>query len=113
MKNKQKAEEKVQKEREKLAEKERERNLTEERLNSTKPLDDLKEREAELRQQKAEEQAIIEATDTSPSERQAAEARMEKINEDLNRLQPQIAEREEAMPLRERVKEIFKKMALP
>jgi len=78
-------------------------------LNSTKPLDDLNEREAKLRQQNAEDQAIMEATDMSPSDRQAAEARVEERNEELARLQTQIAEREDAMPLRERIKEIFKK----
>jgi len=108
-KNKQKAEEKAQKERAKLDEMVKKRNLMEERLNSTKPLDDLNEQEAELRQQNAEDQAIIDATDTSSSDRQAAEARVEERNEELARLQTQIAEREEAMPLRERIKEIFKK----
>jgi len=85
------------------------RNLIEERLNSTKPLDDLNERESELRQQNAENQAIIDATETSPSEREAAEARVAERNEELARLQTQIGEREAAMPLRERIKEIFKK----
>ena len=101
--------EKVQKERAKLDEIVKKRNLLQERLNSTKPLDDLNERKAELRQQNAEDQAIIDAEDASPSERQAAEARVEERNEELARLQTQITEREEAMPLRERVKEIFKK----
>jgi len=36
----------------------------EERLNSTKPLDELKERESELRQKNAEDLEIIDATDT-------------------------------------------------
>ena len=52
---------------------------------------------------------IIDATDTSPSDREAAEARVEERNEELVPLQTQIAEREDAMPLRERIKEIFKK----
>jgi len=95
-KNKQKADEKVSRERAKLDELVKKRNLIEERLYSTKPLDDLNEREAD-------------ALETSPSDRQAAEARVEERNEELARLQPQIAEREEAMPLRERIKEIFKK----
>ena len=81
----------------------------EERLNSTKPLHVLNERKSELRQQNAEDQAIIDATDTSPPDRTAAEARVEERNEELARLKTQIAEREGAMPLRERVKEIFKK----
>ena len=57
-KNKEKAQRKVDRERAKLAEKERERNLIEERLNSTNPLDDLKERESELKRQNEEDQAI-------------------------------------------------------
>jgi len=108
-KNKQKAEEKVSIERAKLDKIVKKRNIIEERLYSTKPLDDLNEREAELRQQNAEDQAIIDATDTSSSDRQAAEARVEERNKELVRLQTQIAEREEAMPLCERIKEIFKK----
>ena len=108
-KNNQKVQEKVQKERAKLDEIVKKRNLIEERLNTTKPLDDLNERETELRQQNDEDQTIIDATDTSPSEKEAARDRIEERNEELARLQTQIVEREEAMPLRERVKEIFKK----
>ena len=108
-KNKQKVQEKVQKERAKLDEMVKKRNLMEERLNSTKPLDDLNQRETELRQQNDEDQAIVDATDTSPSEKEAARDRIEERIEELARLQTQIAEREEAMPLRERVKEILKK----
>ena len=108
-KNKQKVQEKVQKERAKLDEIVKKRNLIEERLNSTKPLDDLNERETELRQQNDEDQAIIDATDTSTSVKEAARDRIEERIQELARLQTQIAEREEAMPLRERVKEIFKK----
>ena len=46
---------------------------------------------------------------TSPSDKEAAEQRVAARNEELARLQTQIAEREAAMPLRERVKEVFKK----
>ena len=95
--------------REKIAAKESERNLMEERLNDTKTLDDLKEQEAELQHQNEEDQAIIDNADTSPSDRLAAEGRVEERQEELARLQTQIDERERALPLRERVKEIFKK----
>jgi len=81
----------------------------EERLNSTKPLDDLKELESELQRQKAEDQAIIQDENASPSVKEAARVRVEEINEELTRLQTQIAERERTRPLLERVKEIFKK----
>ena len=108
-KNKKKAEDVAARERAKIDELVKKRNLIEERLNNTKPLDELNSREAELRQQNAEDQAIIDDTDTSSSEKEAARDRIEERIEELSRLQPQIAEREEAMPLRERIKEIFKK----
>jgi len=108
-KNKQKAEEKVSRERAKLDEIVKKRNLIEERLNSNKPLEDLNEREAELRQQNAEDQAIIDDANATSSEKEAARDRIEERIEELARLQTQITEREEAMPLRERIKDIFKK----
>jgi len=108
-KNKQRAEDKAAKERVKLDELVKKRNLIEEWLNNTKPLDDLNAREVELRQQNAEDQAIIDDTNTSLSEKEAARDRIDERIEELARLQTQIAEREEAMPLRERIKEIFKK----
>ena len=111
-KNREKAQIKVDRERAKLDKKERERNLIEERLNSTKALDELKEQESDLKRKNEEDQAIIQDENTSPSERGAADARYEERNEELARLQNQIAEREDAMPLRERIKEIFKKHGL-
>ncbi|KAL9958548.1 hypothetical protein ACROYT_G035576 [Oculina patagonica] len=92
-----------------LAAKESERNTLQERLNDTRALDDLKEQEAELKRQNEEDQAVIEDDNASPSEKQAAEERVEERTEELGRLQTQIAERERALPLRERIKEIFKK----
>ena len=52
---------------------------------------------------------VIRNEDTSPSEREAAEERVEERQEELARLRTQIEERERALPLRERIKEIFKK----
>ena len=92
-----------------LAAKERERNTMEARLNDTRTLDELKEQEAELQRQNEEDQAVIDNADTSPSDKQAAEGRVAERQEELARLQTQIDERERALPLRERVKEIFKK----
>ena len=89
--------------------KEKETNTLEERLNSTKPLDDLNDRESELKRQNEEDQAIIQDENASPSEREAAEVRVAERNEELGWLQTQIEEREAAMPLRERIREIFKK----
>ena len=85
------------------------RNAMEERLNQTKLLDDLKEQESDLQRQNAEDQAIIRDENASPSDTAAAQERVEERNEELARLQTQIEERERALPLLERVKEIFKK----
>ena len=95
--------------REKIAAKESERNTMEARLNDTRTLDELKEQEAELQRQNEEDQAVIDNEDASLSDKQAAEGRVEERQEELARLQTQIDERERALPLRERVKEIFKK----
>ena len=109
VKNKEKIKASVDIERAKLAQIEKERNEIEERLNNTKALDELKERENDLKRQNEEDQAIVQDENTTPSEREAAEARVADRNEELARLQTQIGEREAAMPLRERVREIFKK----
>lgn len=92
-----------------IAAKESERNTMEKRLNSTKPSDDLKERQSELQRQNKEYQAVIQDENTSPSDKEAAEARVAERNEELGRLQTQVAERERARPLSERIKEIFNK----
>ena len=84
-KNKEKAQEKVARGRAKLDEIVKKRNLIEERLNSTKPLDDLNERESELRRQNEEDQAIIGFQDASPSDKEAAEARVDERNEEFAR----------------------------
>jgi len=86
-----------------------ERNTLEERLNDTKTLDDLKEQESELQRQNEEDKAIIQDENASPSNKEAAEGRVAERNEELARLQTQIAERERAWPLLERITEIFKK----
>ena len=107
-KNKEKAQTKVGREKAKLDEMEKERSEIEERLNRTKALDELKERENDLKRQNEKDQAIIQDENTSPSEREAAEARVAERNEELGWLQTQVEERETVMPLRERVREIFK-----
>ena len=78
----------------------------ESRLNDTRTLDELKEQEAELQRENEEDQAVIDNEDASPSDKQAA---VKERQEELARLRTQIDERERALPLHERVKEIFKK----
>ena len=111
-KNKEKAQTKAGRERAKLDEMKKERGEIEERLNRTEALDELEERENDLKRQNEKDQAIIQDENTSPSEREAAEARVAERNEELGWLQTQVEERETVMPLRERVREIFKKYGL-
>ena len=91
---------------------ERKRNEIEERLNSTKRLDKLDEDESRLRRLNEEDQTIIDDANASEFEKKASQERMAARNEELSRLQAQIAEREAVMPLRERIREIFIKYGL-
>jgi len=69
-----------------IAEEIKNRNALEERLNETKPLEDLKEQENELQRQNEEDQAIIQDENASPSDVQAARDRVEERNGELARL---------------------------
>ena len=89
--------------------KNKKRNAIVARLSSTKPLDELEEQKATLERQIKENTRVIEDENTSPSEREAAEARNEEGEEELVRLNQQIQEREKDLPFRERIKEFFKK----
>jgi len=52
----------------------------EERFNNIKKLHDLKEQETELQRQNEEDQAIIQDENASPSDKEAAEGRVEERN---------------------------------
>ena len=78
-------------------------------LNRAKLLDELEERYETLKRANEEDQRVIDDENATSSDKQAAEARMEERREELERLEPQIQQRKEALPLRERVKNIFKK----
>ena len=88
---------------------ERERNEIEERPNSTKRLDKLDEDESRLGRLNEEDQAIIDDVYASEFDKEAAKEWMAARKEELSRLRARIAEREAAMPFRERIREIFKK----
>ena len=77
--------------------------------HARKPLDELKQKAAELDQQITEDLRIIEDENTSPSDREAARERLAVRNEELEALSEEIQVRERQRPLLERVKEIFKK----
>ena len=69
----------------------------------------MKEQEIHLQRLNEEDQAIIQDKMATSFDKEAAEERVAARNEELARIQTQIAEREATMPLRERVREIFKK----
>ena len=92
-----------------ISEEQTKRNALEENLFTTKSFDSLKEEERFLLKQNEEDKALIEDEDASPSDKADAEFRVGVRNEALARMQTQIAEREAARPLRERIKEILKK----
>ena len=88
---------------------ERERNTIEERLNSTKRLDELEDDEVRLKRLNEEDQAIIDDVYASEFDKEAARERIAARDEDLLWLKAQISERENSLPLRERIKQIFEK----
>ena len=92
-----------------ISEEEKKRNEIEENFYDTKTFDVLKEKEIYLQRLKEENQVIIQDEMAPSHDKKAAEERVAAINQEIARLQTQIAEREATMPLRERVREIFKK----
>ena len=102
-------EKKVANLKEKVATKTQERNNLQAGLDSTKPLDELKQQAEELDTKIQEDKNVIEDENTSSSERNAAEARVAENEAELERLNEEIEARERQSPLLERVKDIFKK----
>ena len=92
-----------------LSTKTKQRDETEVGLNRTKPLTELEERYETLKRENDEDQLVIDDDNASAADIQAAAERIMEREEEIERLAPQIQEREEALPLRERVKRIFKK----
>ena len=88
---------------------ERERNTIEEWLNSTKRLDELEDDEGRLKRLNEQDQAIIDDVYASEFDKEAASERIAARDEDLLRLKAQISERENSLPLPERIEQIFKK----
>jgi len=94
---------------ESISQEELKRDLLERRFNSTRSFDVLKEQQSNLLRLHEEDPAIINDDDAAELDKEAAEERVAARNEELARLQTQIAEREDAMPLRKKINEIFKK----
>ena len=85
------------------------RDTAEATLNRTKPLDELEREREELKHKIEEDRLIMNDKDATPQQRMVAGVRFSENTDELARLDPQIQEREQELPLRERVKNIFKK----
>ena len=85
------------------------RDTIEAELNTTKPLDELEREREELKHKIEEDRLIMNDENVTSRERMAAGVRFSENTDELARLDPQIQEREQELPLRERVKNIFKK----
>ena len=87
----------------------KERDEIELGLNRTKPLNELEKRYETLKRKNEEDRKVVDDDNATSSDKQAATVRIIEREGEIARLTPQIQEREEALPLRERVKNIFKK----
>ena len=92
-----------------LSAKTKQRDKTELGLNRTKSLKELEERYETRKRANDEDQLVIDDENATSSDIQAAAERIIERDEEIARLAPQIQQREEALPLRERVKNSFKK----
>ena len=107
--NKEKRKENIDQFQRSLSEEKRKIKELEDNLYSTKTFDALKEEMVLLERLNEEDQVVIQDEMAPSLDKEAAEERVAARNEQIARLQTQIDEREAAMPLRERVREIFKK----
>ena len=82
---------------------------TEAGLNRRKPLDELDADREMLKRKIEKDRQIMKDKASTLQERMAAGVRFSENTDELARLEPQVQEREEALPLRERVKNIFKR----
>ena len=108
-KNTEKRQEKIDQLQSSIYEEERKRNELEENLYSTKTFDALKEEKIHLERLNEEDRAIIQDEMATSFDKEAAGEREAARNEEIAWINTRLAEREATMPLRERVREIFKK----
>ena len=94
---------------EKISKKEAEKKAKEREFYRTKQTEEVKVPEEEIKKQNEEDEKIINDENAFPQDKGAAQERIAQRNEELADLQTLIQEREEAMPLREKIKAIFKK----
>ena len=93
----------------KRANREIDRQKNELGVTPTKTLDELAQEKAELEKRLAEKRRVLEDENASSSEREAAKQKVEENEWALERVNENLEREEQKLPLRERVKNIFKK----
>ena len=93
----------------KLANRDIDRQINKLGVKPTKMLDELVQEKAELEKRLAEKRRVLEDENASSSEREAAQKQVNTDERALERVNEDIEREEQKLPLRERVKNIFKK----
>ena len=93
----------------KLANRDIDRQINKLGMHVAKPPEELRQEKAELEKKVVEGRRVLEDENASSSDKEAAKKQVEQDEGALERINEDIERQEERLPLRERVKEIFKK----
>ena len=93
----------------KLANRDIERQINKLGIKVHKLLEELQQEKADLEKRLADNRLVLEDENASPSEREAAKTQVEQDERALERVNEDMEGEEQKLPLRERVKNIFKK----
>ena len=93
----------------KLANRDIERQINKLGIKVRKPLEELQQEKDDLEKRLTENKRVLEDENASPSEREAAKQKVEEDEQALERVNENMEREEQKLPLRERVKNIFKK----
>ena len=93
----------------KLANRDIDKRINKLGIKAAKPLDELQQEKAELEKRIAEKKRVLEDENASSSEKEAANKQVEQDERALERINEAMEREEQKLPLRKRVKNIFKK----
>ena len=93
----------------KLANRDIDRQINKLGVKPARMLDEMVQEKAELEKKLVEKRRVLEDENASPSEREAAQKQVDTDERALERVNEDIEREEQKLPLRERVKNIFKK----
>ena len=93
----------------KLANRDIERQINKLGIKVAKPLEELQQEKAALEERLAKNKRVLEDENASPSDIEAAKTQVEQDERALERVNEDVEREEQKLPLRERVKNIFKK----